>query len=141
MDSKPLAHVPLSVFSQSSSLMSDRASQAMEKALRNKPRPRYHSSQCNYGISFSTLSCCFLFVLYRPCLENGLAWFGEEAVLYHPLQFRRRYAGIAIICHKFLCGEWYIFTLAIDSTVEGGLRIPFTTHGIVSLHPKSLLFL
>nr|XP_024364604.1 uncharacterized protein LOC112276973 isoform X2 [Physcomitrium patens] len=35
----PSARVPLSVFSQSSSLMSDRAAQAMEKALRNLAMP------------------------------------------------------------------------------------------------------
>lgn len=33
------AEVPLSVFSQSSSLMSDRATQAMEKALRSLAHP------------------------------------------------------------------------------------------------------
>lgn len=36
----PSARVPLSVFSQSSSLMSDRAAQAMEKALRNLAMPQ-----------------------------------------------------------------------------------------------------
>lgn len=36
-NNKGAAHVPLAVFSKSSSLMSDRASQAMEKALRHAP--------------------------------------------------------------------------------------------------------
>lgn len=38
-DSQPLVEVPLFVFNQSSSLMSDRATQAMEKALRNLANP------------------------------------------------------------------------------------------------------
>lgn len=36
-NNKDAAPVPLAVFSKSSSLMSDRASQAMEKALRHAP--------------------------------------------------------------------------------------------------------
>lgn len=43
----PSARVPLSVFSQSSSLMSDRAAQAMEKALRNLAMPHREVNATN----------------------------------------------------------------------------------------------
>ena len=138
MDSKPLAHVPLSVFSQSSSLMSVRASQAMEKALRNKPRPRYHSSQCNYSISFSTIYCCFLFDLTGHVRKKRQFYFTH-------CNFKGDLRSSPSYVISSSVGNGYPY-LDNKPHVEGDLlysksiiRILFTRHNIVSLHPESLL--
>ena len=55
VDSHHTADVPLSVFSQSSSLMSDRATQAMEKALRNLANPNMYG----FVSSLPCLVCLF----------------------------------------------------------------------------------
>lgn len=56
---EPLAEVPLSVFSQSSSLMSDRATQAMEKALRNLANPNMYVRLSGFFCCHSCLLCLF----------------------------------------------------------------------------------
>ena len=53
---KAAAHVPLAVFSKSSSLMSDRASQAMEKALRHAPPAAPPRSAANFNFVSTSLS-------------------------------------------------------------------------------------
>lgn len=53
-NNKGAAHVPLAVFSKSSSLMSDRASQAMEKALRHAPPAAPPRSATNFFNFVST---------------------------------------------------------------------------------------
>ncbi|KAG0598619.1 hypothetical protein M758_12G088400 [Ceratodon purpureus] len=53
VDSHHTADVPLSVFSQSSSLMSDRATQAMEKALRNLANPNMEANVASVKVENS----------------------------------------------------------------------------------------
>lgn len=87
-DSQPLVEVPLFVFNQSSSLMSDRATQAMEKALRNLANP-----MC-VRLFFHLLACSFAFLLLLAVIK------------------------IVVVVHNFVCVSMCLAVLLLMVDVE-----------------------